>query len=136
MSKIVVEVNEEFSPWFREVREGVTVGVERILHSHKCHLDRIDAITSLFCDGKIWTILHKHTHCTFALGSDAAFGANNPAVVATDKAGFCIDLALAAFEEGLKVYQNDPPSCSDGGNIAGLAEVSTVERAITEQTIW
>jgi len=54
-------------------------------------------------------MLQEHTHCrlTYDIGMEP--GATNPAVVATDKAGFCIALALAAFEEGMKVHEAETP---------------------------
>ena len=114
MSKVILEFDEEGEVWFHKVREGITVGLNSVLHSHTCQPDGINSVVTNFCDGKIFTILQKHISAEFVWDETSApTDALHKVVTATDKAGFCVDLALAAFEEGLKFHQDNHLSHDD-----------------------
>lgn len=126
MSKVILEFDEEGEAWFHEVRKRVAVGMESIIHSHKCYSDRIGSLGSIitsFCDSKIFSIADKHTSGDFIWDNTLAPGASHKVVVIIDKAGFCADLALAAFEEGLNFHQDNSPSRT---NPTGLPVESSV----------
>lgn len=114
MSKIIIEINEEFKPWLLEVRERILVGMKCSIHSHEGLPNGFYRVISDFCDGKIFSISQKHVHCTLAHEFGMAPTALNKGLVTIDKAGFCADLALSAFEMALDFHARDSLSGMSG----------------------
>lgn len=113
MSDEIIEVDEELRVWFQEIREGVLIGLEMALH--ECLPECRHAIVSFFDEHKIFVILEKHSRSIPSKNFGGAPPTSNRRHINVYKVGFCIDLAIAAFEEGLKVHQENCLLCDDTG---------------------